>query len=90
MRKFYFEKKFRKKLSIFFKKDKRRYKITMKKIEEITVSEKIDHYKNLRKPLQDYKRIKISAHFVILFKYEKGKDSIYFFDLDHRDNIYKN
>ena len=90
MRKFYFEKKFRKKLSIFFKKDKRRYKIAMKIIEEITVSKKIDHYKNLRKPLQDYKRVKINAHFVILFKYDKCKDSIYFFDLDHRDNIYKN
>jgi len=90
MRKFYFEKKFRKKLSVFFKKDQRRYKITMKKIEEIVGSNKIDHYKNLRKPLQGYKRVKINAHFVVLFKYDKRKDSIYFYDLDHRDNIYKN
>ena len=89
MRKYFFEKKFRKKLSIFFKKDPRRYKIIMKKIEEIIGSDKIDHYKNLRKPLQDYKRVKINAHFVILFKYDKAKVSIHFFDLDHHDNIYK-
>jgi mRNA-degrading endonuclease RelE of RelBE toxin-antitoxin system len=90
MRKYYFEKKFRKKLLIFFKKDQRRYKIIMKKIEEITDTNKIHHYKNLRKPLQDYKRIKINSHFVILFKYDKSKDSIYFFDLDHHDKIYRN
>jgi mRNA-degrading endonuclease RelE of RelBE toxin-antitoxin system len=89
MHKFYFEKKFRKKLSIIFKKDLKRYKIIIKKIEEIVGTKNIDHYKNLRKPLNDYKRVKIDMHFVILFKYEKSKDSIYFYDLDHHDNIYK-
>ena len=67
MRNFYFEEKLRKKLSIVFKKDLRRYKILMKKIEEIIATDNIDHYKNLRKPLQDFKRVHIDAHFVLVF-----------------------
>ena len=89
MRNYYFEGKFRKKLSILFKKDARRYLILMKKIEEIITCNNVDHYKNLRKPLQNFKRVHIDAHFVLVFKYEKSKDAIYFYDFDHHDNIYK-
>ncbi len=89
MRNYYFEEKLRKKLSIVFKKDPRRYKILMKKIEEIITSDNIDHYKNLRKPLQNFKRVHIDAHFVVVFKYEKSEDAIYFYDFDHHDKIYK-
>ena len=89
MRKYYFEEKLRKKLSIVFKKDPSRYKILIKKIEEIITSDNIDHYKNLRKPLQNFKRVHIDAHFVLVFKYEKDKDIVYFYDFDHHDKIYK-
>ena len=89
MRNYYFEEKLKKKLSIVFKKDPRRYKILMNKIEEIISSDKIDHYKNLRKPLQNFKRIHIDAHFVLVFKYEKNEDAVYFYDFDHHDKIYK-
>ena len=89
MRNCYFEEKLRKKLSIVFMKDPRRYKILIKKIEEIINSNNIDHYKNLRKPLQDFKRVHIDAHFVLVFKYEKNEDVIYFYDFDHHDKIYK-
>lgn len=89
MRDYYFEEKLKKKLSIVLKKDPRRYKILVKKIEEIIVSDNIDHYKNLRKPLQNFKRICIDAHFVLVFKYEKNEDVIYFYDFDHHDKIYK-
>jgi len=61
----------------------------MKKIEEIITCNDVDYYKNLRKPLQDFKRVHIDAHFVLVFKYEKSKDVVYFYDLDHRDKIYK-
>jgi YafQ family addiction module toxin component len=88
MRNYFFEKKLRKKLSIVFKKDPRRYKILMKKIEEIIASDNIDHYKNLRKPLQDCKSVHIDKHFVLIFKYDKDDKSIYFFDFDHHDKIY--
>ncbi len=89
MRNYYFEEKLKKKLSIVFKKDPRRYKILMNKIEEIISSDTIDHYKNLRKPLQNFKRIHIDAHFVLVFKYEKNEDAVYFYDFDHHDKIYK-
>ena len=89
MRNYYFEEKLLKKLSIVFKKDPRRYKILMKKVEEIITSNKIDHYKNLRRPLQDFKRVHIDAHFVLVFKYEKNEDVIFFYDFNHHDNIYK-
>ena len=86
---YYFEEKLRKKLSIVFKKDPSRYKIFMKKIEEIITSDNISHYKNLRKPLQDFKRVHIDAHFVLVFKYEKNEDAIYFYDFGHHEKIYK-
>ena len=89
MRNYYFEEKLKKKLSIVFKKDPRRYKILMKKIEEIIASDNIEYYKNLRKPLQDFKRVHIDAHFILIFKYEKNEDAIYFYDFDHHDKIYK-
>ncbi|MCK5030291.1 MAG: hypothetical protein KAR64_02380 [Thermoplasmatales archaeon] len=89
MRNYYFEEKLLKKLSIVFNKDPRRYKILMKKVEEIIASNKIDHYKNLRRPLQDFKRVHIDTHFVLVFKYEKNEDVIFFYDFDHHDNIYK-
>jgi mRNA-degrading endonuclease RelE of RelBE toxin-antitoxin system len=89
MRNFYFEVKLRKKLSIVFKKDSRRYNILIKKIEEIILSENIDHYKNLRKPFKDFKRVHINTHFVLVFKNDKIKDVIYFFDFDYHNKIYK-
>jgi len=85
----YFEEKLKKKLSTAFKKDRKRYKILMKKIEEIINSDDIGHYKNLRKPLQDFKRVHIDSHFVLVFRFEKRKNSIYFYDFDHHDEIYK-
>lgn len=89
MRDYFFEEQLRKKLSVVFKKDKRRYTILMKKIEEIIASDNIDHYKNLRKPLQDFKSVHIDTHFVLIFKYDKNKDTLYFYDFDHHDTIYK-
>ena len=86
---YFFEEILRKKLSIVFKKDPRRYKILMNKIEKIINSDNLDHYKNLRKPLQDFKSVHIDTHFVLIFKYVKKEDAIYFYDFDHHDKIYK-
>ena len=89
MRDSYFEERLKKKLSIVFKKDPKRYKILIKKIEEIIESDNIDRYKNLKKPLQEFKRVHIDAHFVLIFKYDKIEDAIFFYDFDHHDKIYK-
>jgi len=89
MRSYYFEERLRKKFVIFYKKDKKRYKILMKKIQEIINSKNIEHYKNLRTPLQNFKSVHIDKHFVLIFKYNKNEDTVHFFDLDHHDKIFR-
>ncbi len=66
------------------KKDKALFEIILKKIEEICCSD-VNHYKNLKKPLQNYKRVHV-GHFVLLFKIEG--EVIVFRYFDHHDKIY--
>ena len=89
MREFEIELNLRKILSKLFKKEKRRYDILMSKIEEILTCENVEHYKNLRKPLQRFKRVHINSNFVLAFKYDKTQDRVIFYDFDHHDKIYK-
>ncbi len=70
------------------KKDKNLYERVLKKIEEIINSSSVEHYKNLRYDLKDYKRVQI-GHFVLVFKFDKTNNKIIFADFDHHDNIYK-
>jgi len=88
MRKFAVEDRLDRVLKKTCKKDKQTYNHIMKKFEEILTCENIDHYKNLKTPLQDFKRIHIGA-FILMFKHDKKEDKIYFYDFDHHDNIYK-
>ena len=89
MRKYSSEEQFKKKMRILFKKDKKRYMILLKKMEEILSCDDVTHYKNLRAPLQHLKRVHIDSHFVLVFRFDESIDSILFYDLDHHDNIYK-
>ena len=88
MHKFAIEDGLKKTLSKLLKKDKVTYEILMKKIEEIISMEDITHYKNLRVPLQDFKRVHIRGPFILTFKYIQSEDKIYFYDFDHHDYIY--
>jgi len=88
MRDFLVEEDLRKALQKLVKKDKVMYEAVMKKLEEIISCSDVDHYKNLRKPLQEFKRVHIKGSFVLLFKYISSEDKIIFFNLDHHDNIY--
>ena len=69
------------------KKNKELYEQVLKKIQEIVNSENVEHYKNLRHDLKEFKRVQI-GHFVLVFKYDKNKNLISFEDFDHHDNIY--
>ena len=40
-------------------------------------------------PMNKFKRVPIDKSFVLIFKYDKAKDTIKFYDLDHHDRIYK-
>lgn len=70
------------------KKDKSTYEQVMKKIEEVINSPDVEHYKNLRYDLKEYKRVQV-GHFVLVFKYERASKLIKFEDFDHHDKIYK-
>ena len=71
------------------KKDKGFYEQVLTKIAEVVNSSDVEHYKNLRYSLKDFKRVHIGS-FVLVFKFDKKNKIIYFEDLQHHDTIYKN
>jgi YafQ family addiction module toxin component len=77
-----------KKLNKIKKRDKKSYENILKKINEIMNSSDIEHYKNLRKPMQDIKRVHLNTHFVLLFKYKKSEKELEFLDYLHHDEAY--
>ena len=75
-------------LEKLLKKDKVTYEQVMKKINEVINSSNVEHYKNLRYDLSDYKRVHV-GHFGLVFKFNKAENLIEFSDYDHHDVIYK-
>jgi len=73
------------------KKDRKRAKIITKKIEQIINSDdaSIQHYKNLRYDLKEFKSVHVDSSFVLIFKVDMQKNFILFVDFDHHDRIYK-
>ena len=73
------------------KKDRKRAKIIPKKIEQIIRSDNvsIQHYKNLRYDLKEFKGVHIDSSFVLVFKIDIQKNFILFVDFDHHDRVYK-
>ena len=69
------------------KKDVNLYNSLLNKIKEVINSSDIDHYKNLRYELKEYKRVHVGS-FVLIFRYDKENNIILFQDFDHHDNIY--
>ena len=69
------------------KKNPKQLIIIYKKIEEIRKNP--NHiYKFLRRPLQNFNRVHIDKHFVLIFKinHQEGLIEIYYYD--HHDNVY--
>jgi len=89
MREFSIEDNLKKTLKKLAIKDKATYDAFIDKVNEILNCKDVDHYKNLKKPLQGFKRIHIKGPFVLVFKYIKSEDKVVFYDLDHHDKIYK-
>ena len=71
------------------KKDKQLYENLFNKMNEVLNSHDIEHYKNLRYDMKEFKRVHI-GHFVLVFKFDKINNLILFSDFDHHDKIYKN
>jgi len=74
-------------LEKLYKKDNFTRERILKKIQEIISSENVEHYKNLKKPLQHLKRVHIKEK-VLVFKFDKTNKLISFEDFDHHDKIY--
>ncbi len=74
---------------IFFKLVKRNPKqldIIEKKLEEILRNP--HRYKNLRAPLQDFKRVHIDRHFVLIFSIDEENKRVILEDYEHHDRVY--
>ena len=76
----------RKKLEKLGKKNHKQAEIIAKKSEEIIVNP--NRYKNLRAPLNNWKRVHIDKHFVLAFSVNEGSKTVILEDYDHHDNIY--
>jgi len=72
-----------------FKKDHVRYEATLKKIDEIIKCSDLNHYKNLRYGMKEFKRVHVDGSYVLLFSVEKVNKKIIFEDLAHHDDIYR-
>lgn len=74
-----------------YTKDKQLFAELQKKMNQIIDCDKetINHYKNLRYGLSDYKRVHIGKSFVLLFSVNLEKDTINFIKFDYHDKIYK-
>jgi YafQ family addiction module toxin component len=70
------------------KKDKQLYENLLNKMKEIINSSDVEHYKNLRYNLKEFKRAHVGS-FVLVFKFDKTNNLILFSDFDHHDKIYK-
>ena len=77
-----FDEKLLLKLDKLSKKNRKQSQIIFKKIQEITKNP--HRYKNLRSPLNNWKRVHIDKHFVLTFSIKITLE-----DYDHHDNIYK-
>ena len=88
MRKFFQSDELRKILAKLFKKDKASYDAVFGKMNEVINSVEINHYKNLKRPLQHFKRVHV-GHFVLLFKYNQLDNSIMFITFSHHDEAYR-
>ncbi|MEK6847422.1 MAG: type II toxin-antitoxin system RelE/ParE family toxin [Nanoarchaeota archaeon] len=71
------------------KKDRQLYENLLNKMSEILNSANIEHYKNLRYDMKEFKRAHV-GHFVLVFKFIKTSNIVFFSDFDHHDKIYKN
>ena len=87
-RKYKTSKNFDRVISKLFKKDKQLYENLFNKINELLISPNIEHYKNLRYDMKEYKEVHVGS-FVLVFKYDKFNNIISFSDFDHHDKIFK-
>lgn len=73
------------------KSNSKAYSNVVKKIDKIAelLEYNPDHCKNLKKPMQDYKRVHVNDSFVLIFKVDKRKKIMTIYNYRHHDLVYK-
>ncbi len=69
------------------KKSPKQLDIIFKKVEEILKNP--HRYKNLRAPLNNWKRVHIDKNFVLTYSVDEVNKKVVLEDYDHHDEIYK-
>jgi YafQ family addiction module toxin component len=68
------------------KKDKKQMEAVYKRIDEILINPQ--HYKNLKNPLQNWKRVHVGS-FVLTFSVDENTKTVTLEDYEHHDKIYR-
>ena len=69
------------------KKDKATFEAINKKVNEII--ENPHHYKPLKAPMQNKRRVHISSSFVLIFKVDEDRKIVQLLEFEHHDKAYK-
>ena len=69
------------------RRDRKKLEIINKKISEIL--ENPYHYKTLRAPLQNKRRVHIDKSFVLIYSIDEKKEAVIIEEYEHHDNVYK-
>jgi len=76
-----------KQFSKLAKRDKVLFKALTKKVQEIR--ENPQHYKPLRAPLQNKRRVHIGGSFVLIFSIDEERNTVRLLEFEHHDEAYK-
>lgn len=76
----------RKKLKKLSRKDKVLAQAFYRKLQEVINRDTVDSYKNLKSPMNMFKRIHLTDNYILLFSVEKKH--IVFVDIKHWDYVY--
>lgn len=68
------------------KKDKKQVEIIFSKVSEILQDP--HRYKNLRSPLNHWKRVHIDSHFVLIFSVDENEKTVILEYYGHHDEVY--
>ncbi len=69
------------------KRNPKQLRIVQKKLEQIVKNPY--HFKPLKRPLQNKRRVHINRSFVLIFSIDEKSKTVILEDYDHHDNIYK-
>ena len=83
----YIKPSLQKKLITLSRRDPKQAEIIAKKSEEIVIDP--NRYKNLRAPLNHWKRVHIDKHFILTFSIDEDNKTVILEDYDHHDKIYR-